>query len=123
MEESGSGSGNQLPEQFKDLQQLVDGGWALPTERERNMKRLSSPMTEIKGLYDALLGRIDDIVAYLNQFPLDNMPEAARTLLNLTLSLAEVAPAVEFYGQPEVVYGFPPSRFLPVDVPHMTPKE
>jgi hypothetical protein len=123
MEELRSGSGNQLPEQFRDLQQLVDGGWALPTERARNMKRLSSPMAEIKGLYDALLARIDDIVGYLNQFPLDSMPEDARTLLNLTLSLAEVAPAVEFYGQPEVVYGFPPSRFLPVDVPNMTPKE
>ena len=123
MEESGSSSANRLPEQFKALQPLVDGGWALRTERERNAKRLSSSITEIRTVYDSLLPRMDEIVSYLNQFPLDNMPDDARTLLNLTLALAEVSPAVEFYGQPEVVYGFPSSRFVPVDVPHMTPRE
>ena len=119
MEESHS----RVPEQFKDLQPLVDDGWALRTERERNAKRLSSSMTEIQNVYDSLLPRMDEVVNYLNQYPLDSMPDDARTLLNLTLALAEVSPAVEFYGQPEVVYGFPPSRFLPVDVPHMTPEE
>src|SRR5215468_3054298 len=101
MEESGSSSANRLPEQFKALQPLVDDGWALRTERERNAKRLSSSITDIRTVYDSLLPRMDEIVSYLNQFPLDNMPEDARTLLNLTLALAEVSPAVEFYGQPE----------------------
>jgi hypothetical protein len=123
MQQPESRSASQLPEQFKELQPLVDDGWALRTERERNAKRLSSSMAEIRNVYDSLFPRMDEIVNYLNQCPLDDMPEEARTLLNLTLALAEVSPAVEFYGQPEVVYGFPPSRFLPVDVPHMTPKE
>jgi hypothetical protein len=110
-----------LPEQFADLERF--SGWALATERERNQKRRTSPMPEIQALYDTVLPRMDAIIEYLNQFPLDNMPEDAHRLLQITLSLAEVAPAVEFYKQPEVVDGFPAERFVPVEVPHMTPKE
>jgi hypothetical protein len=114
---------NSLPEQFRDLQRLVEQGWSVAAERERNAKRLSSSMAEIQALYDSMLPKMDDIITYLNKFPLDHMPEDARRLFYLTLSLAEVAPAVEFYKQPDVVDGFPASRFIPIDVPHMTPKE
>ena len=110
-----------LPAQFSDLEQFID--WALPTERERNLKRRTSPYAEIKALYDSVLPRIEAIIGYLNQFPLDQMPEEAGRLLNITLSLAEVAPAVEFYQQPEVVDGFPADRFIPVPIHHMTPPE
>jgi hypothetical protein len=116
-------SGNPLPKQFHDLEKFVEQGWSLATERERNAKRLSSSMAEIQALYDAILPKMDEIISHLNQFPLDSMPEDARRLFYLTLSLAEVAPAVEFYKQPEVVDGFPASRFVPIDIPHMTPKE
>ena len=109
-----------LPEEFRDLEPFA--AWALPTERERNGRRRASSMAEINALYDAVLPRMDAIIAYLNQYPLDALPEEAERLLNLSLSLAEVSPAVEFYKQPEVVDGFPADRFLPVDVPHMTPK-
>jgi hypothetical protein len=102
-----------LPEQFKDLEPFV-GAWSLATERERNRERLSSTMAEIQALYDALLPRMDEIIGYLNQFPIDGMPDDGRRLFYLTLSLAEVAPAVEFYKQPEVVDGFPAERFVPV---------
>lgn len=123
MAESQIKSGGSLPDQFKYLEWLVTGGWALVTERERNAKRLSSSMAEIQALYAAVLPKMDDIMSYLNQFDLASMPDDARLLFNLTLSLAEVSPAVEFYGQPGVVDGFPPERFLPVDVPHMTPRD
>jgi hypothetical protein len=111
-----------LPAGFQDLEVFVSS-WALASERERNRQRLSSSMPEIQALYDALLPRMDEIFNYLNQFPLNDMPEEAKRLFNLSLSLAEVAPAVEFYKQPEVVDGFPPERFVPVEVPHMTPSE
>lgn len=111
-----------LPDGFEDLERFA-AGWGLPSERERNRQRLSSSMEEIQELYDALLTRIEQIIEYLNQFPLENMPEDATRLLHLSLSLAEVAPAVEFYKQPEVVDGFPADRFVPVEVPNMSPRE
>jgi hypothetical protein len=80
-------------------------------------------MAEIQTLYDALLPRMDEIIGYLNQQPLNDMPADAKRLFHLSLSLAEIAPAVEFYKQPEVVDGFPPERFVPVEVPYMTPSE
>jgi hypothetical protein len=111
-----------LPAGFEDLEPFV-GAWSLASERERNHKRLSSSMSEIQALYDALLPRMDEIIGYLNKQPLNNMPEDARRLFLLSLALAEIAPAVEFYKQPDVVDGFPPDRFVPVEVPYMTPEE
>ncbi len=109
-----------LPPQFKDLERFV-ADWALSTEEERNRKRLSSSIKEIQALYDALLPRIEAMMDYLNQFPLDNMPEDAQRLFLLGLAFAEIAMAVEAFKQPAVVDGFEPSRFVRVDVPNMTP--
>ena len=108
-------SNNMLPAGFQDLEPFV-GEWSLPTEKERNAKRLSSSMKEIQSLYDTLLPKMNEVIGHLNQFPLNEMPEDAKRLLRLTLSLAEIAPAVEFYQQPEVVDGFPSSRFIPLDI-------
>ena len=102
-----------LPVQFSDLEPFARE-WALATTTERNRKRLSSSMDEIKAFYDAMLTRIDAVLTYLNQFPLDDMPQDARRLFDLALSLAEVAPAVECYGQPSVIDGFEAARFLSV---------
>lgn len=115
-------SEQKLPAGFEDLERFADA-WARASERERNAQRLSSSMAEIQELYDALLPRMEAIINHLNQFPLDNMPGDAKRLFHLTLALAEIAPAVEFYKQPEVVDGFPPDRFVPVNVPYMTPGE
>ncbi|MFN2530908.1 MAG: hypothetical protein ABR555_06400 [Pyrinomonadaceae bacterium] len=111
-----------LPEAFQDLEEFA-AVWSRASERERNRQRLSSSMAEIQALYDALLPRMDAIIGYLNTQPLNNMSDEARRLFHLSLSLAEIAPAVEFYKQPEVIDGFPPERFVPVEVPYMTPKE
>jgi len=50
----------------------------------------------------------------LDGFTLDNTPEDVRRLFLLTMSLAEVAPAVENFGQPSVIDGYDFSRFIPV---------
>ncbi|MGH7966501.1 MAG: hypothetical protein ACRERD_32525 [Candidatus Binatia bacterium] len=101
-----------LPEAFADLEGFANG-WALATETERSRKRQTSAMTEIQAFYDALLPRMDAIFAYLNQFPLEAMPGDAQRLLHLTLSLAEVAPAVELFKQPSVVDGYDIARGIP----------
>ena len=101
----------QLPEGFRDLEPWL--AWSLATERERSAKRQSSTMEEIKAFYDAMLARMEEVLSYLEQFPLDNIPPDAQQLFYLTLSLAEVAPAVELFGQPSVVDGYDISRFTP----------
>ena len=101
----------QLPEGFRDLEAWLE--WSLATERERSAKRQASSMQDIKAFYDAILPRMDEVLSYLEQFPLDNIPPDAQQLFYLTLSLAEIAPAVELFGQPSVVDGYDISRFTP----------
>ncbi|MCE2486128.1 MAG: hypothetical protein J4F42_11490 [Desulfurellaceae bacterium] len=98
---------------FQDLEAY--GDWALATESERTAKRVSSPMPAIQAFYDALLPRLEACAAYLDQFPVDDMPPDARRLLWLTLSLMEVANAVELYKQPRLSNGFEIARFVPLE--------
>lgn len=103
-----------LPSQFADLEPLA-GVWSLATQREREKKRASSTPEELRSLYDTLLPRLDALLDYLNQFPLDHLSEDACRLLYLTLSFAEVAPYVECYrGQPHVPNSFEETRFIAV---------
>lgn len=100
----------ELPTAFKDLERF--GAWCLPSERARNRKRLASSMDEIRAFYDAMLGRVDAAIEYLNGFPVDALAEPEQNLLYLTLSLAEIANAVElFKTQPGVIDGFDMERF------------
>jgi hypothetical protein len=108
-----------LPEQFRDLERFATD-WSIERESDRSEKRLASSMTEISRFYDAIMPRMDAILAYLNQLPLNALPDDARRLLWLTLSLAEISPAIHFYGQPTVIDGFDARQFQPVSVPHFT---
>jgi hypothetical protein len=101
-----------LPEQFEELESFLS--WALPTERERSAKRHSTPMPDIKAFYDAMIARLDEILELLNGFTQENAPAEVRRLSLLTLSLAEIAPAVENFRQQSVVDGYDYSRFISV---------
>ena len=99
-----------LPEQFQDLEQWM--AWSLETEGERSDHRQASAMEDITAFYEAMLARMDEVLPYLEQFSLEDLPDDARRLFYLTLSLAEVAPAVEQFGQPSVVDGYDIKRFV-----------
>lgn len=99
-----------LPEQFKDLEQWM--AWSLETEGERSDHRQASAMEDITAFYEAMLARTEEVLSYLEQFNLEDLPDDARRLFYLTLSLAEVAPAVEQFGQPSVVDGYDIKRFV-----------
>lgn len=100
----------QLPEPFQDLAPYLT--WALPTERERSAKRQASTMAEIRAFYEAMLARMEEVLPHLAQFPPENIPEDVQRLFYLALALAEVAPAVENFGQPSVVEGYDIARFI-----------
>lgn len=99
-----------LPPEFAALQPFAH--WALPTETARNHHRHESTAAEIEAFATAMLARFDEIVARLNELPLDEMPEQWRPLYWMLLSLAEVAPAVEFYHGPTVPDGYDTRRFV-----------
>lgn len=102
----------QLPAAFAELEPFVS--WSLATERERTAKRHTSDMAAIRAFYDAMLPRLGEILQYLDDFPPEDVPDDVQRLFLLTLSLAEIAPAVENFGQPNVLDGYEYSRFMPV---------
>jgi len=89
-----------LPAAFADLEPFAD--WSLETERERYAKRLSSTMDELQAFYDAAFPRLPDVMAYLDQFDLDALPEDASRLLWLCYSLVNASFPVEVWHQPRV---------------------
>jgi hypothetical protein len=89
-----------LPSEFSDLERFSD--WCLATEPERYAKRLASSMTEMQDLYDTCLSRLEDAVAYMDKFPLDELPDDARALMHLMQSLVMVSFPVEVWKQPRV---------------------
>jgi len=89
-----------LPADFADLEPYAD--WCLPTEAERYAKRLASPMDEMQAFYDAAFPRLEQILAYLDGFPFDALPDDARRLLELSYSLVNVSFPVEVWRQARV---------------------
>jgi hypothetical protein len=111
-----------LPDGFADLEPFV-ADWAERTEAVRTARRHSKDIEAIRAFYEAMVTRIDDVLQTLNGCRLDTLTTEQKRLHYLTLSLCEVAPAIELYKQPGVVDGFDPARFPRVDIPHMTPPE
>ncbi len=103
---------SRLPERFGEFEVLAQK-WALPTENQRSAKRWSASPEEFQDFYDALVPHINEILAYLDQFLLEDMPEDALQLFHLSLALAEAAPHVEFYrGAAKVPHSFDARRML-----------
>ena len=89
-----------LPADFADLEPYAD--WALPTADERYAKRLASSMDELQAFYDAAMARIQDALTYLDQFPLDELPEDATNLMWVYCSLMTASFPIEAWRQPRV---------------------
>jgi hypothetical protein len=89
-----------LPDQFSELERFA--GWAIATERARYEKRLASTMDELQEFYDAAFPCLEEAMAYLDAFALDELPDDARRLLWLFCSLVTVSFPVEVWRQPRV---------------------
>ena len=90
-----------LPPQFADLEPFAPR-WCLATERERFAQRIAGPMESLQEFYDAFFPRAEEAMAYLDQYPLDELPEDALHLLHLLYSLIMVSFPVEAWRQPHV---------------------
>jgi hypothetical protein len=90
-----------LPPEFSDLEPFVED-WCLASEPERYAKRLGSTMDEMQAFYDAIFPRVEAAIAYLEKFPLHELPDDALRLLRLLYSLIIVSFPVEIWRQPYI---------------------
>ena len=90
-----------LPPEFSELEPFASE-WCLPTEAERYAKRLSSSMDEMQAFYDTAMARGEAIIAYCDQYPLNEMPEQAINLMQVMYSLIMVSFAIECWSQARV---------------------
>ncbi len=89
-----------LPTEFGELEPFAD--WSLETEAERYAKRLVEHHGRDPVFYDAAFPRLEDAMAYIDQFEFDALPERASRLLWLCYSLVNASFPVEVWRQPRV---------------------
>lgn len=88
-----------LPVDFRDLEAYSE--WAIEHRADRFKKRVASTMAEITAFYNAMVPRLDKVVAYLNSKPLANLDPADKRLLAMAQSLVEVSRCVELWQAPD----------------------
>jgi hypothetical protein len=92
-----------LPSQFAELEPFAEK-WCLATERERWAGRMASSMAELQAFYDAAFPRVQEMIAFCEKFPLDDMPDDTVNLLRMIYSFVIASFPVELWGQQ-----YPPS--------------
>ena len=101
-----------LPEQFNSLEPFLDD-WAHGTELARSQRRWNASREEYEALYAAMFPLLDEVLAYLDQYKLGEIPAHALALYHLSLAFAEAAPHNELYDcQSQVPNSFDASRFI-----------
>jgi len=108
-----------LPEQFLDLVPLCEK-WCLANSAERQHTRVHSSMEEINAFHAAIIDRAPAALEYLSTRTLGNLTPAEGNLLSLMLSLAEIGPAIEWFGQPRVIDGYEEEKFpITLEIPDL----
>lgn len=100
---------SRLPKGFSALERWVDD-WVLADSRARFEKRLHTDADALRAFYDGVLPHAGRALDYLSTRKLGGLTEAEERLLKLMLALAEVGPAIEWYGS-GVPDAFDPHRF------------
>ena len=105
-----------LPDGFESLDSHV-ADWVLADTVARMEKRRTSSMAQLHQFYDGMLPLAEQALAYLRGFTIGALPPEGERLLKLMLSLAEVAPAIEWYNSPDVYDGFDLTRLrFPIQI-------
>lgn len=102
-----------VPSGFEALQSFTK--WNLLTADERTAARCEASTEELKEFYDAVLPHIEAVLDECDKFELGKLPESHRGIFNIALSMAEIAPHIEFYkGDTGVPFAFEEERFIAV---------
>lgn len=81
------------------LQPFIDK-WGHETAHARLTERMTSSMEELEAFYAAILPRLKEIIDFLNQYPIDDIPEDYRPLAYTTLAVCEVEDAIKVWKTP-----------------------
>lgn len=95
-----SGTSSLLPAGFEALEPFVDR-WAIAGTANRAQRRTDSSDAERVAFFDAAKEAVGPALAQLDQKQLDQLDDKERRLMNLMLSFAHVAMAVEVQGAAE----------------------
>ena len=74
---------------FSELAPLMEE-WALETSEARMEKRLTSKLEALKAFHDAVAPRAGEIIEFLDQYALDEIPEEHHKLIDLLFMAVEV---------------------------------
>lgn len=99
-----------LPSEFAVLEAWTQK-WVCADTQARSEERQQSSFEELRAFYEAMLPHAKRALEHLAECSLGELAPPEARLLKLMLALAEVAPAVEWYGQSKVVDGLPAERF------------
>ena len=89
-----------LRPEFADLEEFSD--WCLASEPERYAKRLASSMVEMQAFYDVAFPKLNNVIEYCDKYPLDDLPDDAKSLMHIMQSLVMVSFPIEAWKQPRV---------------------
>jgi hypothetical protein len=109
-----STAASRLPAGFEELEPFFDH-WSTATSHERWIRRAGTPYPEIVEFYEAMFARAEEATTYLEQFPLNDMPEPAQNLFKLLLAMCHAAIAVEMHQAPTIRHA-PPQHALKIEV-------
>lgn len=85
--------------------------WGLPSAAQRVAKRTASSMDEITTFYEAMLPWMEELLNYLNQFPLDDLPAEALPIAYAALAMCEVDNPIR-WKETELSSGFAVSKMI-----------
>ena len=88
---------------FSDLSGFI-GTWGLETAPERLNNRSTANLSEMQAFYDAVTPRLEEIIEFLNQFPVNEIPEEFRPIANMALAVCEVDDAINLWKLSELEY-------------------
>ncbi|GAA2558431.1 hypothetical protein [Mycolicibacterium diernhoferi] len=89
-----------LPPGFETLEHFVDG-WVFDNADDRLKRRLTSSEDERVAFFNAVKDRLQDGLTYLDKKPFAEFDDDENRLMQLFLSFAHIALAVEVQGDAE----------------------
>ena len=110
-------TGKKLPKEFSKLSKY-SCSWIYSTEVERNKFRVNCTLVELQDFYDAMMPRMEEIADFLNNYSLTELPRECSNLMELALMAMEVAPAVEYYNNPDVPDAVDHEKFIIYPLPN-----
>lgn len=86
---------------FADLKPFVDA-WGLDTAAKRLEKRTGSTLEDIEAFYRAIVPRLEEIVEFLNTFPVEQIPAEHLPLSHAALAALEIDDPVNLWRRPNL---------------------